>query len=381
MKPESVELIKKEFHHLDTTYFNSAYFGPSPFRAKQKINLALEKELNPSFYPYETWMEIPGHIRYKFAQLVGCPEDHIALSTSTSDIVSLVANGIDWKDGDRVCAINKDYPSNVLPWMVAEKHHPFELQLLDLEAQNIPTAEWLAKSLPQNCKVFNMSWVTFDTGKCMDIESIGKLCQEREILFLVDGTQALGGMAIKPQQLAYLDILACSTYKWMLGPYGSALGYFSNRAIQKIHRQNGSWIVSPKSKRAYDLLDYTIETLGGACQFDRGQSPNMLTNACLEASLDFLNEIGLKNIQAHNQQLRDYFLENFPKEKFEIMTPKENMANIICLKAIQANPLDLERELKHRNVDISIRQGNLRLSFHLFNNKDQVNELIKALEI
>ena len=59
MKFETVELIKKEFHHLDTIFFNSAYFGPSPYSAKQKVNRALHKELDPSFFNYSTWMGIP----------------------------------------------------------------------------------------------------------------------------------------------------------------------------------------------------------------------------------------------------------------------------------------------------------------------------------
>ena len=64
-----------------------------------------------------------------------------------------------------------------------------------------------------------------------------------------------------------------------------------------------------------------------------------------------------------------------------MITPKDAMANVLCLKATEADPIELERELKYRNVDVSIRQGNIRLSFHIFNTIDQVNELIRALDI
>ena len=56
MNSEQTYLIRKEFAHLSTIYFNSAYFGPSPFRAKIKIEKAMQKELDPSFYDYNTWM-------------------------------------------------------------------------------------------------------------------------------------------------------------------------------------------------------------------------------------------------------------------------------------------------------------------------------------
>lgn len=381
MKFETVELIKKEFHHLDTIFFNSAYFGPSPYSAKQKISRAVQKELDPSFYSYNNWMGIPERVREQIACLLECSPNNITHSTSTSDIVNIVANGLDFKEGDIVCAVDKDYPSNVLPWMRAEEITPLKFELLDLGDEIVPTAEWLAKKLPKDCKVFDMSYVTFDTGKKMNILEIGKLCQERGIFFIVDATQALGGMSITKEELAVIDVLSVSSYKWMLGPYGHAFAYFSDRAIKDVKHRNGNWITSPKSKVVYNLLDYTTETLPGARKYDRGQAPNMLVSACLEAGLEFLQEVGLDSIQKHNHELRDYFLDNYPTKKFDLITPKDHMANILSLKATSSDPITLERELKFRNVDVSIRQGNIRLSFHIFNTKDQVNELIRALDI
>lgn len=381
MKFETVELIKKEFHHLDTIFFNSAYFGPSPYSAKQKVSRALQKELDPSFYDYNTWMGIPERVRELVSKVIGCSPNNITHSTSTSDVVNLIANGYSFEKDDIVCSIDKDYPSNVLPWMRAAETRGLNFQLLDLGNEILPTKAWLEKTLPKNCKIFNMSYVTFDTGKRMNILEIGRLCKERGILFIVDATQALGGMAITKEELEVIDILACSSYKWMLGPYGHAFGYFSDEALKKISHKTGNWVTSPNSKVVYNLLDYTTETLQGARKFDRGQAPNMLVNACLEAGLEFILDVGLENIQEYNAGLRDYFLENYPKNKFELITPKDHMANILCVKATNCDSIVLERELKFRNVDVSIRQGNVRLSFHIFNTKDQVNELIRALDI
>jgi selenocysteine lyase/cysteine desulfurase len=57
------------------------------------------------------------------------------------------------------------------------------------------------------------------------------------------------------------------------------------------------------------------------------------------------------------------------------------MANIVCLKAVSGDSIALETELKKRNIDVSVRQGNIRLSFHVFNTHQQVDELIKALDV
>lgn len=374
-------LIEKEYEHLKTIYFNTAYFGPSPIRSKATILAAMERELDPSFYAYDDWMSIAEKLRVKFAALLHTSPDNITHSTSSSDVVNIVANGFIFEKGDRVAAIDKDYPSNILPWMLAERHNKFVFDKLELGNEIVPTPEWLEKNLKPKTKIFNVSYVTFDTGKKIDLLAIGKYLHSKNIFFVVDATQALGGLAITPEELSFIDVLTVSSYKWMLGPYGHAFAYFSQKAQDKIYHLNANWILSPNSKQVYNLLDYTTETLPGARQYDRGQAANLLCSGCLEGSLNFLLQVGLSHIEKHNKKVRDYFLAHYPKEKYFLVTPLDHMGNIICLKAVSGDSIALEKELKKRNVDVSVRQGNIRLSFHIFNTTHQVDELIKALDM
>lgn len=373
-------LIEKEYAHLKTLYFNSAYFGPSPIRSKETITQAMNRELDPSFYAYDDWMSISEKLRVKFANLIGVSADNITHSTSSSDVINIIANGFMFEKGDRVAAIDKDYPSNILPWMLAERHQKFTFDKISLGSEVVPTAAWLEKNLKPQTRIFNMSYVTFDTGKKMNLIEIGKFLQSRGIFFVVDATQALGGMDITAEELSYIDILTVSSYKWMLGPYGHAFAYFSQRAQDSIYHLNANWILSPNSKQVYNLLDYTTETLPGARQYDRGQAANLLCSGCLEGSLSFLQEVGLKNIKKHNEEIRNYFLEHYPKEKYNLVTPLDHMGNIVCMKSVSGDSIALEQEFKKRNIDVSVRQGNIRLSFHIFNTKSQVEELIKGMD-
>ncbi len=374
-------LIEKEYAHLKSIYFNSAYFGPSPIRSKATILAAMERELDPSFYAYDDWMSISEKLRVKFATLINTSPDNITHSTSSSDVVNIVANGFIFEKGDRVAAIDRDYPSNILPWMLAERHHKFVFDKLELGSEVVVTPEFLEKNLKPQTRIFNTSYVAFDTGKKINLLSIGKYLKSKNIFFVVDATQALGGLEITQEELSYIDVLTVSSYKWMLGPYGHAFAYFSQNAQDQIYHLNANWILSPNSKQVYNLLDYTTETLPGARQYDRGQAANLLCSGCLEGSLSFLLEVGLSNIEKYNASVRDYFLANYPKAKYNLVTPLEYMANIVCLKAVGGDSIALESELKKRNVDVSVRQGNIRLSFHVFNNTKQVDELIKALDM
>ena len=117
----------------------------------------------------------------------------------------------------------------------------------------------------------------------------------------------------------------------------------------------------------------------GAISFDRGQAPNILTMAGLEGSIDLFLEIGLKSIQAHNQKTTQFFLDHFNSKDFDLITPKNAHANIVCLKSKNQDVQSIKDKLLDSNVDVSIREGNLRISFHLFNNLSQVEILLKAL--
>lgn len=380
MDTATKDLIQSEYAHLKSVFFNSAYFGPSPMSAKKLMTEAMDRELDPSFYPYNEWMGISERIRVKLADFMQVSPDTITHSTSASDVINIVANGYPFLKGDHVAAIDKDYPSNILPWMLAEKDRGIIFDRIPLDGEVVPTAEWLEKKLHPNTKIFNMSWVTFDTGKRMDLVSIGKMLKSKNIMFVVDATQALGGMMISREELQYIDVLSCSSYKWMLGPYGHAFGYFSQHAQEKIAHHNGNWILSPTSKSVYNLLDYTIETLPGARKYDRGQAGNFLTNSCLEGSLDFFKKVGMDNVKKISFETRDYFLNNFPKNKYNLVTPLENMGNIVCVRSTGEDSIKLEQELKRHNVDVSVRQGNVRISFHVFNTKSQAEKLIEALD-
>ena len=369
-------LIKKEFAHIDTLYFNTAYFGPSPYRAKQKVSNALFKELDPSFFPYNTWMGIPDRIRTQIASLLGTKPHNIAHCTSTGDIINIIANGLKLKDDEVIVALNGDYPSDILPWMLAKENYGHNFQLIDVQSY---TVDAIMDALPENTKVFSFSHVAFDSGRKIDLLPLCSRLKEKGIFTIVDGTQSFGGMPILKEELELIDVLSVSCYKWMLGPYGYSFGHFSDNAIDMIRHKNANWTTSTNSKVVYNLLNYTTETLKGARKYDRGQAPNMLTMACLEASLELFHDIDLKTVATHNTKIRDYFLQRYPKDQFKLITPIDQMGYIISLKAKGIDPVLLEAELKHNNIDVSVREGNIRLSFHIFNTIDQVDTLIYAL--
>ena len=148
-------------------------------------------------------------------------------------------------------------------------------------------------------------------------------------------------------------------------PYGHAFGYFSEEATRKVRHQSGNWTVSANAQDISGLLDYTDKTLPGARKFERGQPANMLLNAGLESSLDLLGRNWTwQDIQKHNRELCTFFLDNFPQKKFELITPKDHMANIICLKTRHQRRLCISGRTTRKEQYLCLdERGQLALEF------------------
>ncbi len=372
---DQTQLIRDEFSSISATYFNTAYFGPLPKRTQKNIQENITRAADPSFYSFEDWINIPNTARESIARLLDCPKKNIFHSSSTGDVVSTVAQTL--KDKHHIAVINEEYPSNVLPWHFQEKLNNHQLTILP-NHKNI-NIEYLEKNLPKNTTILNISHVSFKSGRKINIEEIGNYLKEKNILFFLDSTQALGGVKISKKELSYIDLLACSTYKWLLAPYGYAFGYLSNNLLELMKTNTTNWLNSCKFIESRSLVDYTADISEAAIKYDRGQSPNLLVMNALISSLGLFHELGLENIQLYNEHLLSHFHENFVAKNFELEVSKDFLANIVSLKSNADDLDDRVQSLRKHNIDVSVREGSLRISFHFFNTLDQVNLLLKHL--
>jgi cysteine desulfurase/selenocysteine lyase len=361
---------------LKSTYFNTAYMGPMPIRTRQAIDETAKIAMDPAFKPFDYWAYGTDRVRAEFARLIKCSPVNVALSTSVSELVSHVANGLSLKEDDEVILLDGDFPSMVLPWMVLAEVRGFKIRLLDLSYFLNP--DTLEKEITGKTKYVGVSHVMFNTGAKLPIAEIGAICRKADVLFLADVSQSLGGMALSNEIINNVDIMVGVGYKWLLCPNGAAFGYFSNRSLDRVRRTHGSWLASPFSNEAESLLTYTTDTPPGAARFDRGQSHAFFLCAGIEASLRLISEVGLEKIEMYNRDLVDLFFDCIPAH-LEVATPREFRSNIVCVKPGGRDPRDVLADLNRQNIDVAIREGMIRISFHFFNTREQVQKLVEAL--
>src|SRR5262249_36289689 len=155
---------------------------------------------------------VPERLRGLLARLVGAPPDQIVLGSSTSYGLNLIANGLDWADGDEVLVVDGDYPATLLPWLRLIRHGVWVRRLRPapglLSGAEVPAA---ARPRP---RLLAVTWTDSFTGRTLDLAELGRACRAAGILLVVNASQALGARPLDVTATP-ADAVVCCGYKWL----------------------------------------------------------------------------------------------------------------------------------------------------------------------
>src|SRR5438046_8434187 len=159
---------------------------------------------------------------------MGVHTDESSLTGPTSAGLNTIANGLEWEARDEVVCYLDEYPANVYPWLALERRG-VKIVFLQPERTGEITPDLVERSLTKRTRLVALATANYCSGYQIDIDAIGGLCHEREVLFSVDGIQTLGAFGISLKQV---DFLSAGAQKWMLGPSGAGF-LFVGRANQE----------------------------------------------------------------------------------------------------------------------------------------------------
>lgn len=374
------ELRRAELSAAPPLYFNAASLGPTPARAREYLLETLADSTTPSSFPGLKYRATVEQLRDLFARLVGAHPDHTAISTSTSDVVAICAAALEIPAGGRVACVDDDFPSPILPWLARRDARGTPVDILAPPGGWPPEPAWLDAAMSPHTAVLSMSWVHFATGARIDLERIGEICRRRGIFFILDATQGIGAERIDFES-SPAQVLACSGYKWTLGPYGIGYGCFAPEATERLLAHAPHWLMrAPRDDYSF-LTDYHAPALPGARRFDRGEPATPLVAAAARAGLEVVLEAGLDAVIAHREALVGAFLKGLDADRYALATPRERerRAAIVSIRPTREPVAAVDERLRAAGVSHSLREGVLRFAFHLFNTAEEVERLVAAL--
>jgi len=356
-------------------YMNHAAVSPLSTRVRDAMTGLINDVTDYGAVHWDDWCRMYDHARSSAAKLVNAPPHAIAFMRNTSDGISAVANGIDWREGDTVVTNNVEFPSNIYPWMRLEQARGVKLRMAEEREGRIDPDELLSL-IDDRTRVVAISWVQFSSGFRSDLQRIGKFCRERGIIFFVDAIQGLGGLRLDVER-DYVDAFAADAHKYLIGPEGMALLYVSDRVIDRIKPTVLGWM----SVKGYEHhLNYDLNYRDGALRFECG-SLNTAGVYGIGAAIDLLLEVGAEKIEAYLMGLADYLVERLVAKGYEVFgsrRPGETSAIVTC-KHERHSSHSLYHSLLEKRIVTASRVKRLRISPHFYNTREEVDALIDAL--
>jgi cysteine desulfurase/selenocysteine lyase len=356
-------------------YLNHAAVSPLSTRVRDAMAALNDDVTQNGSANYAEWLRAYERTRESAARLVNAQAHEIAFMRNTSDALSTVANGITWREGDTVVGCNVEFPSNVYPWMRLAQERGIRLKQAS-ERDGRIDADDLLSLVDARTRVVAISWVQFASGFRSDLARIGQFCRERDIIFVVDAIQGLGGLRLDVER-DYVDAFAADAHKYLLGPEGIALLYVSDRVIDRIKPTTVGWT---SVKNYENHLDYNLDYREGALRFECG-TLNTAGVYGLGAAIDLFLEVGPEQIEDHLLSLSDYLAERLKAKGYNVVSSRrkgETSAIVTCTHQ-EHSPGSLYHLLLSKRIITAPRVKRLRVSPHFYNTREEIDELIAAL--
>jgi cysteine desulfurase/selenocysteine lyase len=370
----NIDLIRSEFPVTSKyAYLDHAAVGPLPTRVLEATKLVVQEKSEGDIH-WEAWEERAEAARKSIADLIGAREEEIALTTSTSEGLAIVANGLSYEKGQNVVTCDMEFASNLFPWQALTKRYGLELRVVQ-NHEGILRMDDFNDVIDEKTKLVAVSYVQYSNGFRTDLAELSKIAHENGAYVVTDAVQAVGQMPIDISNIG-VDFLATSGYKWLLSPISTGFLYVERDLINEL------WptIVGYRSdENPMDFSYRNLQPAKTARRYEAGQL-NFPGFAGMKEAIGLLQDVGIANvwsrILSHIDLLRDG-LEKNSSVQIRSSMDKKTRSGILNLRC--ENPDSIADRLFEHGIVISVRGGGLRISPHFYNTEQEIHKLISEL--
>jgi selenocysteine lyase/cysteine desulfurase len=356
-------------------YMNHAGVAPMSERARASIEAVME-QLTSRPYPGGLAADEADRLRQSIARLVGAEPETIGLVRGTAHGLSLLAQGLDWRDGDNVVGARGEYPANIYPWM-ALRDRGVEFRMAEPVDGRI-TPDAVLSLVDDRTRVVALSHVEFWNGYRVDIETIGSELDRRGVLFAVDAIQSVGALRLDLSRLP-IDFLAAGAQKWLLGPQGIGFCYCR---LELLHRLRPVLVGTGSVKRNNEYFSYDFDLGETARRFEES-SISVLDMAAFQAAVDLMLEIGPEVIEERVLELSRTLAEGLAARDYQLVEPwprrPRESSGIVSFRRPGSTPHEVLRDLNAARVVGRVHADFVRLSPHFYNTPDEVGRVLDVL--
>lgn len=370
------------FEFEDATYLNLAGQSPMPKVSLRAIQSAISDKKHPHHRTDSVFYEIPNRVRARIAQLIGAKPEEIAITTGASAGVMAVAYALDWKPSDEVITAAREFPLQYTIWKPMEERVGLKVKIV-APRDRFLDAEDLISSMTPNTRLVSVSLVRFDDGSLLDAKRVAEACHAQGILLLLDVSQCCGAIPMNVRELG-ADFLVCAGYKWLFGPFGTGFFWIKHELLGKVRPAPFYWMAITGSDNFAKLNFADPKPADSAKRWDAPEwaSHFNFNLVGLDASLEFVLGLGPEAVERHNRELIELMYQRLPKDRCVPASPMDatKRGPYGCFAArTPEKTAELYQKLRTENVIVSLREGNIRVSPHLYNTDRDIDRLISVI--
>ncbi|EID45623.1 cysteine desulfurase [Parageobacillus thermoglucosidasius] len=305
-------------------------------------------------------------------------------TTAALNMVATSYGRANLQEGDEIVITYMEHHSNLIPWQQAAKQTGATLKYIPLQADGTIDMKDVEATVTENTKIVAVAHVSNVLGTINPIKEIARVAHQRGAVIVVDAAQSAPHMKIDVQDLD-CDFLAFSGHK-MCGPTGIGVLYGKRELLEKMEPvEFGGEMID-----FVDLYESTWKEL--PWKFEGG-TPIIAGAVGLGAAIDFLEDIGLDHIAAHEQELAQYALERLSAIKGLAIYGPKHRGGLVTFNIEGVHPHDVATVLDAEGI--AIRAGHhcaqplmkwlnvtatARASFYLYNTKEEIDQFVDALQ-
>lgn len=311
----------------------------------------------------------------------------IVFTRGTTASLNLVASGYarqTLREGDEIVITPMEHHSNMIPWQQAAKATGATLKYIPLQPDGTVSLADVENTITARTKIVAITYVSNVLGTVNPIADIAKIAHRQGAVIVVDGAQSTPHMKVDVRALD-IDFYALSGHK-MCAPTGIGVLYGKAQLLERMEPvEYGGEMID-----FVELYDSTWKEL--PWKFEGG-TPIIAGAVGLGAAIDFLEQVGLPAIEAHERKLVRYGMERLGAiDGLAIYGPREERAGLITFNLGDVHPHDVATVLDTEGI--AIRAGHhccqplmkwlqasatARASFYLYNTEQDVDRLAEAL--
>jgi selenocysteine lyase/cysteine desulfurase len=360
---------------------NNARWHPISIGAAKAVQEYLEYKATGGGSAPDYGSDLQSRAKTLFADLIHATPSEISFVPSTTVGENLIASALDLeRRGGNVVTDALHFEGSLYQYGELAKKG-LEVRIARPRDGRIELRD-LDEFIDTKTKLVALSQVSMINGFQHDVKAVCDLAHARGALVYLDAVQAVGAVPVDVRATG-VDFLACSSYKWLMGDMGLGFLYVREDRLDRLERsQYGfrqltgvEYHVFPYDPPGEAVMDWSQST-GAGGHFEVGTVSNT-TLACLKYSLEYIQRIGVANIQSHRQPLTSRLQKEMPRLGFEPMTPFNSASPIVAFA--KKDTRETSERLRRAKIDIAVYPHRVRISPSVYNDQADIDKLLGAL--